>query len=71
MKTEKTCPVCDAGIKVIDYKDVQNLKKYITKFNKIVPKYYSWVCLKHQKSISQSIKRARYMALIPYVLDLK
>lgn len=55
----------------IDYKDVATLKKSITKFNKITPRYYSGNSVKYQKKISQAIKRARYMALIPYVLDLK
>lgn len=51
----------------IDYKNVELLKKYITKFGKIVPRYYSGVSLKNQKKLSQAIKRARIMALIPFV----
>jgi small subunit ribosomal protein S18 len=58
-------------IEKLDYKDVETLKKFITKFNKIVPRQYSGTTLKTQKKIAQAIKRARYMALIPYVLDLK
>jgi len=71
MKDTKACPLCEAGIKDINYKDTETLKKYLTKFNKIVPRYYSWVCLKHQKKLATAIKQARYMALLPYVLDLK
>lgn len=71
MQEKKKCPLCEAWIKDLDYKDVETLKKYITKFNKIVPRYYSGVCLKHQKKLSTTIKQARYMALLPYVLDLK
>lgn len=71
MKDTKLCPLCEAGIKDINYKDTDTLKKYLTKFNKIVPRYYSWVCLKHQKKLATAIKQARYMALLPYVLDLK
>jgi len=71
MQEKKICPLCEAGIQDLDYKDVVTLKKYITKFNKIVPKYYSGVCLKHQKKLATTIKQARYMGLLPYVLDLK
>ena len=71
MSAKKECPLCAAWVKHIDYKDVEMLKKWITKFNKIIPRYYSWNCLKHQKMIENSIKQARYMAIMPYVLDLR
>lgn len=71
MKDKKTCPLCESWIKDINYKDIETLKNYTTKFNKIVPRYYSWTCLKHQKKIAKAIKQARYMSLLPYVLDLK
>jgi small subunit ribosomal protein S18 len=58
-------------LKNIDYKDVATLKKFVTKFNKITPRYYSGTNVKTQKKLAQAIKRARYMALMPYVLDLK
>jgi small subunit ribosomal protein S18 len=58
-------------LQVVDYKDVETLKKFVTKFNKITPRYYSGISLKDQKRLAQAIKRARYMALMPYVLDLK
>jgi small subunit ribosomal protein S18 len=51
----------------IDYKNVELLKKYITKFGKIVPRYYSKVSLKNQKKLARAIKRARMMALLPFV----
>lgn len=62
--SNKACPL--AGVN-IDYKNVELLKKYITKFGKIVPKYYSGVCLKNQKKLAKAIKRARMMALLPFV----
>jgi len=71
MQDKKACPLCEAAIKDVDYKDIETLKKYITKFNKIVPRYYSGVCLKHQKKLATSIKQARYMALLPYVLEVR
>ena len=51
----------------IDYKDVELLKKYITKFGKITPRYYTGVSLKNQKKLATAIKRARMMALLPFV----
>ncbi len=62
--TKKICPLDGQNI---DYKNVELLKKYITKFGKIVPRYYSGVTLKNQKKLSKAIKRARIMALLPFV----
>ena len=64
MSKNEKCPL--EGINV-DYKNTELLKKYTTKFGKIVPRYYSWVCLKNQKKLATAIKRARMMALIPFV----
>ena len=61
---KKTCPLEGENI---DYKNVDLLKKYITKFGKIVPRYYSNVSLKNQKKLAKAIKRARMMALLPFV----
>lgn len=59
--------VCPLEGENIDYKNIELLKKYITKFGKIVPRYYSGVSLKNQKKLSKAIKRSRMMALIPFV----
>lgn len=64
MATTVECPL---EWQNIDYKNVELLKKYITKFGKIVPRYYSGVSLKNQKKLAKEIKRARTMALIPFV----
>ena len=64
MSEKKVCPL--EGVS-IDYKNVELLKKYITKFGKIVPRYYSGVSLKNQKKLAQAIKRARIVALLPFV----
>lgn len=58
------CPLDGVAI---DYKDVELLKKYITKFGKITPRYYTWISLKNQKRLSNAIKRARMVALLPFV----
>jgi small subunit ribosomal protein S18 len=64
MANKAPCPL--EGLN-IDYKNVDLLKKYTTKFGKIVPRYYSGVCLKNQKKLANAIKKARVMALIPFV----
>lgn len=64
MSKKTTCPLADENI---DYKNVELLKKYVTKFWKITPRYYSWVSLKNQKKLANAIKKARIMALIPFV----
>ena len=70
-RKKKVCPIDEAGITHIDYKDTVLLKKFLTKFNRIIPRYYSGTSLKNQKKLATAIKRARYMALLPYVLDVK
>jgi len=64
MAEKKVCPLEGQDI---NYKNVELLKKYLTKFGKIVPRYYSGVSLKNQKKLAKAIKRARIMALIPFV----
>ncbi len=61
---KKECPLEGQNI---DYKNIELLKKYLTKFGKIIPRYYSGVSLKNQKKLAKAIKRARIMALIPFV----
>jgi len=62
-----TKTVCPLDGQDINYKNVELLKKYITKFGKITPRYYSGVSLKNQKKLANAIKKARIMALIPFV----
>ena len=63
------CPLCEAGVKDISYKDVYQLKKYTSVKGKIISTEKSGVCHKHQKKLTNAIKRARYMALLPYSSD--
>ena len=56
-------------IEYIDYKDVAKLKKYLTESGKILPRRMTGVCARHQRELAVAIKRARQMALIPYVAD--
>ncbi len=62
----KSCYFCTNGIKEIDYKDIQTLQRFTSSYFKIIPRRRSGVCMKHQRKLSQAIKRARFMALIPY-----
>lgn len=58
-----------AGEKVIDYKDVAKIRKYITEKGKILPRRQTGVCSYHQRELCTAIKRARNVALLPYVGD--
>ena len=62
-----SCSLCDSGVKNISYKDVYQLKKFTSVRGKIISTEKSGACHKHQKQLKNAIKRARYMALIPYV----
>jgi len=66
-KYNKKCPFTANSTQYIDYKDVDLLKKFVSKYGKIVPRYYTGVNLKYQKMLSQAIKRARQMALLKFV----
>ncbi len=66
---KKVCTFCVDKVEEIDYKDVAKLRKYITESGKIVPRRMSGVCAKHQRILAEAIKRAREMALLPYVAD--
>jgi len=59
------CWFCRKDVKEIDYKDA-NIGRYLTNWGKIKPSSASGVCAKHQRGLSQAIKRARYLALLPY-----
>jgi small subunit ribosomal protein S18 len=63
-KFKKKCPLSGKGAPVIDYKNVKLLKKYMTENGKIMPSRITSVCQKKQRDLSQSIKRARNLALI-------
>ena len=63
----RQCQFCREGIKVIDYKDVERLRKFLTNRGKIIPRRTTHLCAYHQRKLSKAIKRARQMALLPYV----
>ena len=63
----KVCAFCQEKVEVIDYKDVNRLKKYITEGGKILPRRMSGVCAMHQRELSNAIKKARIVALLPFI----
>lgn len=63
---KKVCKVCIGKMK-IDYKDAGALRKYISERGKILPRRITGTCAKHQRKIAQAIKRARAIAILPYV----
>ncbi len=65
-KYNKPCRFCVDKTRYIDYKNLPLLKKFISKYAKIVPRYYTGVCLKHQKSLALAVKNARMVALMPF-----
>jgi len=67
IKTEKHCWFCANNVNEIDYKDTATLRRFISSYAKIVPRRKSGVCAKHQRKLAQAIKRARVMALLPFV----
>ncbi len=68
-RRRKVCQFCVDKTEYIDYKDVSRLRKCITERGKIMPRRMSGVCAKHQRELAIAIKRARVVALLPYVLD--
>lgn len=63
---KKFCSFCRKKIEQIDYKDAQALKKYMGIWSKIRPAKDTGLCSKHQRRLAQAIKRARFLALLPY-----
>ena len=67
---EKILPFQKSGIKYIDYKDPEFLKKFLNEQGKILPRRITGTSLKFQRRVAQAVKRARHLALLPYVTDL-
>lgn len=66
-KKKKQCPFSAAGMRHIDYKDINTLSQFITERGKIIPRRITGVSFYHQKQLAKAIKRARHMALLPFV----
>ena len=68
-RRRRVCKFCVEKIEYIDYKDVKLLAPFIPERGKIQPRRISGVCAKHQRALQTAIKRARQIALVPYVTD--
>jgi small subunit ribosomal protein S18 len=66
-RRSKSCPVCESGVRVLDFKDERALSRFTTERGKILPARLSGMCARHQRQLATAVKRARYMALMPYV----
>lgn len=69
-KKKRSCPFTAAGVKHIDYKDLDTLCRFITERGKIIPRRVTGVSAGYQRKLVQAIKQARYMALLPFVTEV-
>ena len=69
IKKEKYCRFKKSGIKFIDYKDPDFLMKFINEQGKLLPRRITGTSAKYQKRVSQGVKRARHLAILPYLAD--
>ena len=67
LQKDRYCYFCVNNVNRIDYKNQQLLRRFISSYSKIVPRKRSGVCSKHQRQLAQAIKRARIMAILPFV----
>ena len=70
VKKKKYCRFKKSGIKYIDYKDPEFLKKFLNEQGKILPRRLTGTSQKYQKKVAQAVKRARHLALLPFVTDM-
>ncbi len=68
-RRRKICVFCADKISYVDYKDIARLRRFVSERSKILPRRITGTCAKHQRQLTVAIKRARHMALIPYISD--
>ena len=66
---KKVCAFCVDRIYNIDYKDIPRLRRYVSERSKMIPRRVTGTCARHQRQLTTAIKRARHIALLPYVSD--
>lgn len=66
-KPHRPCTLCIKNVGELDYKETNYVRRYLSSFAKIVPRKRSGVCAKHQRMLANAVKRARIMALLPFV----
>ena len=68
-KKKTVCVFCAEKVENIDYKDVARLRKFTSERAKILPRRITGTCAKHQRELTEAIKRARHVALLPFISD--
>ena len=66
---KKVCTFCAEKVDEIDYKDVEKLKRFVSDKGKILPRRVTGTCAKHQRKVTEAIKRARTIALLPFTVE--
>lgn len=69
IRKKRTCKFCENKDVYIDYKDEKRLQRFVSEQGKIIPKRITGTCAKHQRQLVKAIKRARHLALLPFVSD--
>ena len=69
LRRRKFCKFCADKVDLIDYKDVKLLVQFVPERAKILPRRISGVCAAHQRKLARALKRARHLALLPYVTE--
>ena len=62
----KSCPLCENGIRFVNFKDERTLSRFVTDQGKILPRRMTGACARHQRQVGTAVKRARYLALLPF-----
>ena len=70
LKKRRICRFCEEGAVYVDYKDEKLLQRFVTEQGKIIPRRTSGTCAHHQRILNTAIKRARHLALLPFVSDM-
>ena len=68
-KRRKVCNFCVDKVTYIDYKDAAKLRRYVSERGKILPRRTTGTCARHQRQLTTAIKRARHVALLPFIAD--
>ena len=68
-RKKRVCAFCAEKVNTVDYKDVAKLRKFVSERGKILPRRITGNCAKHQRELTSAIKRARHIALMPYVAE--
>jgi len=69
MRRRRICGFCVDGVKHVDYKQHDALSRYLTEYGRIRPRRQTGTCAKHQRRLATAIKRARHLALLPFVSE--